>query len=326
MDSSRITIRNMSDNNPFNGLWVEKYRPTTLEDIVLSKEDREFFESLRTKQEIPHLLFAGTPGVGKTTTAKVIVTDILGSPDYMYLNASDENSIDVVRSKLTGFARTKSFDGKVKIVILDEMDGMSSDAMKCLRNVLEEYAGTCRFIFTCNYLFKVIPALQSRCNIINLTPPLEGVLEFVIKILKKEEITIPQEQKPLLLEHIRKNLPDLRRIINDIQKFSITGTLKIRNEVSTEFAEGIFKDIRNKKDLMAIRKYVIENEKEFSNDYRNLLKEIFEAIFVSDLSHDCKTSALLTVSDAMYENSFVVDKEIGAFAALIKLFKLLNDN
>ena len=188
---------------------------------------------------------------------------------------------------------------------------------------MEEYSDTCRFLLTCNYLFKVIAPIQSRCTIINLVPPVEGVVSRIVDILKKEEVTIPQDQKPLLLEHIRKCLPDLRRIINDVQKYSVTGTLKIRNEVSTEFAESLFSDIRNNKDLMAIRKYIIENEKQFSNDYRNLLKEIFEAVFVSDLAHDCKASALLTVSKGLELDAFVVDKEINCFTALLNLKQVL---
>ena len=220
--------------------------------------------------------------------------------------------------------RTKALDGKLKVILLDEADNISLDGQKALRNVMEEFASNTRFILTCNYLFKVIAPIQSRCSIVNLVPPVAGVVARVVEILKKEEITIPQEQKPLLLEHIRKNLPDLRRVIGDIQKYSSNGTLKIRNEVSTEFAEGIFRDIKDKKDLMAVRKHIIENEKEFSNDYRNLLKEIFEAIFVSDLSHDCKTNALLSISKGMELDCMIVDKEINCFTALLNLSKVLS--
>jgi len=258
----------------FSNLWTERYRPSTLDDIVLSKEDRELLLSLQSKQEIPHLLFAGIQGTGKTSLAKIIVNDILDC-QYLYINASDENGIDAVRGKIMGFAKTKAFDGKLKVILLDEADNISLDGQKALRNVMEEYAGTTRFILTCNYLFKVIPPIQSRCSIVNLVPPVEGVVKRIVEILKKEEVTIPEEQKPLLLDHIRRNLPDIRRIINDIQKYSNTGTLQIRNEVSAEFVDGILTDIKEHKDLMAIRKYIIENEKEFSNDYRHLLKEMF---------------------------------------------------
>lgn len=306
----------------FDQLWVEKYRPSSLEEIVLSKEDREFFESLSSKQEIPHLLFAGIQGTGKTSLAKLIVKQVLDC-QYLYLNASDENGIDTVRGKIMGFAKTKSLDGKTKVVLLDECDQISLDGQKALRNVMEEFAGNTRFILTCNYLFKVIGPLQSRCQIINLIPPVEGVVQRVIHILKEQNVTIPVDQKPLLLQHIRKNLPDLRRIINDVQKFSSSGTLQIRNEVSSQFVDKLFSDILAKKDILKLRKEIIENEKHFSNDYRFLLKELFESIFKSDLHPEKKSDCLLLISEAMESDAFVVDKEINCFAALIRMCRLI---
>jgi DNA polymerase III delta prime subunit len=304
--------------NDFSNLLVEKYRPTSLKDIVLSKDDREFFESLSKKQEIPHLLFAGVQGSGKTSLAKIIVNDILDC-QYLYINASDENGIDTIRGKISGFAKTKSFDGKLKVVLLDEGDQISLDAQKALRNIIEEFASNTRFIITCNYLFKIIPALQSRTQIFNLIPPIEGIVQRVKEILQKENISISPEQKPLLLEHIRKNLPDVRRIINDVQKFSINGSLQIKNDASTSFVKEVFQKILNKYDLTKLRKEIIENEKSFSNDYRNFLKQLFEVIFSSDLDYEKKTSLLLIVSKGMELDAFVVDKEINCFTALINL-------
>jgi replication factor C small subunit len=305
----------------FANLFVERYRPKTLSDIVLAKDDRVFFEALADKQEIPHLLFAGVQGSGKTSLAKIIINDILQC-EYLYLNASDESGIDVIRTKVIGFARTKSFDGKIKIILLDEADSISFEAMKALRNTMEEFSATCRFILTCNYLHKIIPAIQSRCQIINLNPPIEGVTQRIVEILKKENITIPPEQKQLLLNHIRKYLPDVRRIVNDIQKFSVTGTLNIKVDVAFEFVEKIFNKIRSKSDLIELRKQIIENEKAFSNDYHSLLKQMFEIVFESDLSSDKKTECMLVISKAMESHAFVIDKEISCFSALITLAKL----
>lgn len=306
--------------NDFGNLLVEKYRPTSLDDIVLSKDDRQFFESLKEKQEIPHLLFAGVQGSGKTSLAKIIVNDILDC-QYLYINASDENGIDTIRGKISGFAKTKSLDGKLKVVLLDEGDQISLDAQKALRNIIEEFASNTRFIITCNYLFKIIPALQSRTQIFNLIPPIEGVVQRVKEILQKENITIEADQKPLLLEHIRKNLPDIRRIINDVQKFSVNGLLQIKNEVSTEFVKQIFDKIQNKYDLTKLRKEIIENEKNFSNDYRNFQKQLFEVIFNSDLNYELKTNLMLIVSKGMELDAFVVDKEINCFSTIITLSK-----
>lgn len=303
-------------------LFVERYRPKTLDDIVLSKDDREFFEALANKQEIPHLLFAGVQGSGKTSLSKIIINDILKC-EYLYINASDESGIDVIRSKVIGFARTKSFDGKIKIVLLDESDSISFEAMKALRNTMEEFSATCRFILTCNYLHKVIAPIQSRCQIINLNPPLEETVKRIVEILKKENITIPQDQKPLLLNHIRNYLPDLRRIVNDMQKFSVTGVLNIKTDVALEFVEKIFKKLCNKPNLVYIRKEIIENEKAFSNDYHSLLKQLFEVVFESDLPSEKKTEAMLIISKGMEQQSFLIDKEIGAFSTLIALSKVL---
>ena len=304
--------------NNFDSLFVEKYRPQTLDDIVLSKDDREFFDTLATKQEIPHLLFAGVQGSGKTSLAKIIVNQILDC-QYLYINASDENGIDTIRGKISGFAKTKSLDGKLKVVLLDEGDQISLDAQKALRNIIEEFAANTRFIITCNYLFKIIPALQSRTQIINLVPPIEGVVQRVKEILQKENITINAEQKPLLLEHIRRNLPDVRRIINDVQKFSISGNLSIKNEVSAEFAKSLFNKIQDKTDLVKLRKEVIENERQFSSDYRSLQKQLFEVVFESALKPEIKTEALLTISKGMELDAFVIDKEINCFTTIINL-------
>ncbi len=299
-------------------LWIEKYRPRTLDEIVLAPEDRRFFEALKEKQEIPHLLYAGTPGVGKSSLAKIIINDVL-SCDSLYINASDENGIDTIRGKIVGFARTKSFDGNIKVVLLDEVDGLSGESMKALRNVMEEYADTCRFQMTCNYLFKVIEALRSRCQIINLIPPVEGVLQRVTEILKKENVVVPPAQKPLLLDHVKKNLPDMRRIINDIQKFSVTGTLEVRNNECSGFAKAIVAKILCKEDVMKLRKEVIEGEKFFSSDYRHLMKLIFEELFNSNLTYEQKSNLLLIVSSAMEKDAFVIDKEINFFSMMVNL-------
>jgi replication factor C small subunit len=299
----------------FNNLYVERYRPKTLADIVLTAEERQYFESLKSKEEIPNLLFAGNPGTGKTTLSKIIATDILDC-QYLYINASDENGIDTIRSKVIGFASTKSLDGKIKIVLFDECDALTLDSQKALRNVIEEYSNNTRFIFTCNYLFKVIPALQSRCQIFNLTPPLNGVLNRVVSILKNEGITVPDTEKPKLVELVRSGYPDLRRVINDIQKFSYTGTLSIKDNQVKGIANKVVEKIKAKVSPQELRKYVIEREQEFSNDYLQLLKEMFEVLF----ENDSNANNLLVISEGMYKDAIVVDKEINWFSTCLKLY------
>jgi replication factor C small subunit len=299
----------------FQNLFVEKYRPKTLIDIVLTTEERQYFESLKSKEEIPNLLFAGNPGTGKTTLSKIIATDILDC-QYLYINASDENGIDTIRSKVIGFASTKSLDGKLKIVLFDECDALTLDSQKALRNVIEEYSHNTRFIFTCNYLFKIIPALQSRCQIFNLTPPLDGVLNRVVAILKHEGITVPDTEKPKLVELVRSGYPDLRRIINDIQKFSYTGTLVIKVNQTNTIAKKIIAKITNNVNPAEIRKFVIESEQEFSGNYLQLLKEMFEVAYNENLD----PKKLLTISEGMYKDAIVIDKEINWFSTCLNLY------
>jgi replication factor C small subunit len=299
----------------FNNLYVERYRPKTLADIVLTTEERQYFESLKSKEEIPNLLFAGNPGTGKTTLSKIIATDILDC-QYLYINASDENGIDTIRSKVIGFASTKSLDGKLKIVLFDECDALTLDSQKALRNVIEEYSHNTRFIFTCNYLFKIIPALQSRCQIFNLTPPLDGVLNRVVAILKNEGITVPDTEKQRLVELVRSGYPDMRRIINDIQKFSYTGTLTIKDNQVKGIANKVVSKIKGKVTPQELRKYVIEREQEFSGDYLQLLKEMFEVMFESDAD----ANTLLIISEGMYKDAIVIDKEINWFSTCLKLY------
>ena len=299
----------------FQNLFVEKYRPKTLADIVLTNEERLYFESLKSKEEIPNLLFAGNPGTGKTTLSKIIANDILDC-QYLYINASDENGIDTIRSKVIGFASTKSLDGKLKLVLFDECDALTLDSQKALRNVIEEYSENTRFIFTCNYLFKIIPALQSRCQIFNLTPPLDGVLNRVVSILKNEGITVPDTEKQRLVELVRSGYPDLRRIINDIQKFSFTGTLVIKDNQAKGIANKVVEKIKGKASPQELRKYVIEREQEFSGDYLQLLKEMFEVLFETDTN----ANSLLVISEGMYKDAIVIDKEINWFSTCLKLY------
>jgi DNA polymerase III delta prime subunit len=304
-----------------NNLWIEKYRPKTLQDTILAKQHRVFFEKLAEANEIPHLLFAGVQGSGKTSLAKLLINDVLKC-EYLYLNASDESGIDTIRNKVIGFARTRSFDGKIKVVLLDEADSISFEGMKCLRNVIEEFSSTCRFILTCNYLHKIIPPIQSRCMLINLVPPIEDIVMRIKFILQQEQVNIPAEQKPLLLEHIKNHVPDVRRIINDIQQFSITGSLQINQNSAQQFAKKIFEKLKIKNNEVQIRKEIIENEKHFSGDYRNLLKQMFENVFESNLNSESKVEAMIMIAKGMEKDAFVVDKEINCFATMLELKKL----
>ena len=302
----------------FNDLWVEKYRPKSLDEIFLHKGIKDYFDTLESKESIPNLLFVGNPGIGKTTLAKIIVNDILKC-QYIYINASDENGIDTIRSKVTSFAQTKSIDGKVKIIILDECDGLTQDGQRALRNTMEEYASISRFILTANYGYRVIEPIQSRCQTFNLMFSYEDALERIDYILSGEGVDVSDAQKDLLKELVRANYPDLRKVINETQKNVINNILNIREDASKEeFIANVFK-LTKTKHIIKARKYVIENEQSFNNDYPFLLKELFNHIEGSKIEFNKKRMCLLTVSEYLYRTSHVLDQEINFFSCLLAL-------
>ena len=306
----------------FDDVYVEKYRPKTLEDIVLLSKHRKYFEHVKESQNIKHLLFAGSPGTGKTSLSKIIVNDLLQC-QYLYINASDENGIDTIRSKVIGFAQTKSFDGKLKVILLDECDALTSSSQEALRCVMEEYYSSTRFIMTCNYQHKLTDAIQSRCTIFNLNPPVADVVKRVAFILQSEGIKINIDQKKKLIEYIKAYYPDIRRILNDIQLFSYSGELIVDIDETNVFANSLLSKILKKTDSLEIRKFVIDNENVFCNSYTNLFKQLFEATFQSGLSLNVKENILKRLGEFMYRDAFVVDKEINFYVACLSILETL---
>lgn len=306
--------------NKYQDLWVQKYAPQSLEEIVLSEENRDFFSSIN--EDTPHLLFYGHAGTGKTTLAKIIVKNILGC-QYLYINASDENGVDTIRNKVISFSQTRSLDGKKKVIILDEFCGTTPEAQRILRNVMEEYASTTRFILTANYINRITEPIRSRCLLFNIQPKIEDILKRCSFILKSENVKVEDNQKEKLLNHINLNYPDMRRIINDLQKFSITGSLNIstQNQVKNT-AQDLFKLLSEKNNILDIRKFVIEEEKNFGADYQNLMKELFDLIFSSKISEEKKKLLLLDIGEHMYRDNFVMDHEINFFCCLVNLHKI----
>lgn len=300
----------------FQNIWTEKYRPSKLDDLILSDRTREIIQGYT--EEIPNLLFVGTPGTGKTTLARIIVNDILGC-DYLYINASDESGIDTIRHKVTSFSQTKSFDGKVKVVVLDECDGLTAQAQAALRNTMESFAKYTRFILTANHKHKIIPALQSRCQSLDIKPTIEDAVKRCYNILKLEGIEVDDIQKKKFVELVRANFPDLRKTINEIQKNCIHNVLCITNiSVDTELLDTIFTKIKEK-DTISLRKYLIENEDRFYNDYDSLLRSFLNYIYTAPVADNKKKEMIAVIADHLYKIVFVLDKEICSFACWIML-------
>jgi len=307
----------------FNTLWCEKYRPKTLESLCVSDETREILESYKKNRDIPHLLFVSTPGTGKTSTAKIIVNDILKC-DYLYINASDENGIDTIRHKIIGFSQTKSFDGGIKVVILDEADSLSGEGARALRNVMEEYAHNTRFILTANYKHRIIDPIRSRCVILNFDHNIADVVKHCAKILGKEGISITQDQILGFRTLIKTNFPDFRKMLNDLQKYSTSGLLNIRNSlVSEEFVEELYTNLIQN-DIICVREFIIKHEMTFQSDFHALMKAVLNLIYNKSIDTLKKKEAILTIAHHMDRHSQVIDVEINCFACMVGLSKIFH--
>jgi len=309
--------------NPLNGLFVEKYRPQTLDDIILTEENYKIFNQFKENGEIPNLLFAGSPGIGKTSLAKIIVKDLIKC-DYIYINASDENDIETIRNKCVAYAKQKPTAGKINVIILDECDGLLQESQKALRNAIEEYSRTTRWILTCNYIHKIIPALQSRCQNFDLTPPILEVVKRVSAILNYEKITLTEENRDYFIKLIKKDYPDIRKCINNVQKYTVNGRLIIdREETDKVFIDDLYDRIISGHSEQ-IRQFLVDNDEKFNGEYHSLLKLLFNYTYEkTDLDEKLKRKLLILIQKYMFANTQVLDKEINAFTCCLEIIEML---
>jgi DNA polymerase III delta prime subunit len=309
-------------NIGIDNLWVEKYRPKSLEETILSDENCKLFNKFIEQKEIPNLLFYGIQGTGKTSMAYTLVNAI--DAEYIYKNCA-EVGIDEVRTTITSFSRTKSYNGNIKVVLLDEIDAASTDAQRGLRNTMEENSAYCRYILTCNYIHRVIAPLQSRCQSFQLNPPIKKIVKRAFEILSKEGISTDEQNQLKLAKLVKRFYPDIRKTVNEIQKFSVNGKLIIPDISQNEsFADKLIRLVIDKKVIEA-RRFIIENENDFKGDYQLLLKSIFDCVCNNNynLSEQRKKMWLIAIGEFLYKSAFVVDQEINCYCLLLNLSEII---
>jgi DNA polymerase III delta prime subunit len=303
-------------------LWVEKYRPTKIEDCILPNELKETFKQFLNKKEIPNLLLSGTAGTGKTTVARALCEEL--GADYIIINGSDEGRhIDTLRHKIKNFASTVSLTETAghKVVILDEADYMNADSVQpALRNFIETFYKNCRFIFTCNYKNKILPALHSRCTVIDFAitngDKNKSYSDFHIRlqyILNEEKIEF---DKKVLAELIQKYFPDFRRTINELQRYSVRG--KIDSGILFSLTEADTKQliaILKNKEFNAMRKWVIQN---LDKEPSALFSTVYEILY-KYLQPQSIPQAVLVIAGYQYKAAFVADQEINMVACLTEV-------
>ena len=294
-------------------LFVEKYRPHNLDNFIGDNDVRDKIQEYITEGTLQNLLLFGPAGTGKTSLAKLIVKQL--ESDHLYINASDERGIDTIRDKIIPFASSMGFNG-LKIIILDEADYLTAQAQATLRNVIETFSTSCRFIFTCNYLDRIISPLQSRCVAFGIIPPSKKeVGQHILQICDKEEIKYTKED---LGKIIITHYPDIRKILNIVQG-SIKGgelILDSKSLVNTDFENKVVAALKNKAKLNDIRQIIADSgAQQFESLFRCLYDNVEE--YTTNIGE-----AIIIISQYQYEYSFVVDKEICVAAMLNKLLKI----
>ena len=298
-------------------LWIEKYRSQTLEQYIGNDAIKDRIADCIAKNDIPHFIFSGTAGTGKTTLAKLIVNNI--KCDYLYLNASDENGIDIIRDKVKGFASSASFN-PLKVIILDEADFLTQPAQAALRNIIEEYSINTRFILTCNYIERLIEPLQSRCEINILKPPTKGGVakHICTNILDVEKITYEIKD---IAQVVNTFYPDIRSIIKVLQQNTILDHLSGENilvidKIDDNWCKQLVQ-ILNKRDKDAwfqIRQLVADSQ---VDDFQIAYRYMFEHMPEFSYGNDANLSVIL--DDFIWRSSVVPDKEINFAAAIARI-------
>jgi len=296
-----------------NTLWVEKYRPDTLEGYIGSEAIVSKVQSYIASGDIPHLLLYGKAGTGKTTLGKIVVNNI--ECDHMYINASDENNVDTVRTKIRDFASSMGFS-PLKVVILDEADYLTPNAQAALRNLMETFSKTTRFILTCNYVEKIIDPIQSRCQVFGITPPSRKEVAIRLKHICDEELVgNGPGYAQALVQIVQSTYPDIRRAINGLQRQIVDGRLVIdeTSMLQADWMNDLLKSIQANENISKMRQIVVDSK---STDFTDVYRFLYDN---TDEYTTQTAEAIMYIAEAQYKDAMVVDKEINIMALLVKL-------
>jgi DNA polymerase III delta prime subunit len=299
-------------------LWVESYRPKSINDCILPDSIKNTFLEFIGQKEIPNLLLSGGSGVGKTTVARALCEQL--KSDYIIINGSEESGIDVLRNKIKTFASTVSLQGGKKVVILDEADYLNPQSTQpALRGFIEEFHNNCRFIFTCNFKNRIIEPLHSRCAVIefkingnkaHLAAQFMGRVE---KILKTENIGF---EEPVVAELIMKHFPDFRRVLNELQRYSVSGTIDsgILVNIAEVNMKSLMEYLKNK-EFGNVRKWVVDN---IDNDPVKIFRKVYEKLY-EYMEPSSIPAAVLVIGKYQYYSAFVADPEVNLLACLTEI-------
>jgi DNA polymerase III delta prime subunit len=305
-------------------LWVEKYRPQTINECILPIDIKTTFKNMVKSGEAQNLLFSGKAGCGKTTVAKALCNEL--QADWILINCSESGNIDTLRTTIRDFASTISLSSAKKVVILDEFDYSNAQSIQpALRGAIEEFSKNCRFIITCNYKNRIIKPIHSRCTGVEFSIPVDEkpklastFLERIKYILDEEEVSYEDK---VLVEMIMKHFPDFRRILNELQRYSVSGTIDIG--ILNQLGEIEIKDLMGymkKKDFANVRKWVVRN---LDNDQTQIFRKIYD--YLKDyLSPHSIPASILILAEYQYKEAFVADTEINTTACLIELMMEVN--
>ena len=298
-----------------NTLLVEKYRPTVLQDYVGNEQVKETIQKYLDQNDIQNFIFYGPAGTGKTTLAKLIVKNL--NCDYLYINASDENGIDTIREKVKGFASAASWNG-IKVVILDEADFITINGQAALRNVIETFSRSTRFILTCNFIERIIDPIQSRCQVLKIVPPSKSIIaKHLADVMGKESISHDIKEVATI---VNKNYPDVRKMLNTIQLSNQDGKLKIDESVlaSNNYTKEVLKELTQTKNWIKIRQIIADSG---IKDFEELYRLLFEHISV--YAKDKEGSVTIILNEHLFQANFRIDKEINIMSAIAKIIETI---